>query len=78
MTYRKIKDIDPELMSNDIDLKQLDREGDVNLYAKTLESALKEALEIHASQKMKVIKDRTRQPWFDNDLKIQKKKDQKE
>ena len=72
--YRKIKDIDPELMSDDIDLKQLDGEGDVNLYAKTLESALKEALDKHAPEKMKVIKDRTRQPWFDGNLKIQKQK----
>ena len=72
VTYRKIEDIEPELMSDDIDLKQLDREGDVNLYAKTLESALKEALEKHAPEKTKVIKDRTRQPWFDGNLKIQK------
>ena len=72
--YRKIKSIDPELMSDDIDLKQLDGEGDVNLYAKTLESALKEALEKQAPEKMKFIKDRTRQPWFDGNLKIQKQK----
>ena len=58
--YGKIKGIDPELMSNDIDLKQLEGEGDVNLYAKTLESALKEVLDKHAPEKMKVIKDRTR------------------
>ena len=61
-------------MSDDIDLKQLDGEEDVNLYAKTLESALKEALNKHAPEKMKVIKDRTRQPWFDGNLKIQKLK----
>ena len=72
--YRKIKSIDPELMSDDIDLKQLDGEGDINLYAKTLESALKKPLDKHAPEKMKVIKDRTRQPWFDSNLKIQKQK----
>ena len=76
--YRKIKDIDPELMSDDIDLKQLDGEGDVNLYAKTLESALKEALDKHAPDKTKVIKDRIRQPWFDSNLKIQKQKTRSE
>ena len=71
---RKIKGIDPELMSDDIDLKQLDGEGDVNLYAKILESALKEAHDKHAPAKTKVINDRTRQPWFDGNLKIQKQK----
>ena len=74
MTYRELKNINPEDMMKDIDAMQ-DRvqDGDLSDIINSLNSVLKDALDKHAPVITKTLTTRKSNPWFTEEVRTEKR-----
>ena len=73
ITYRKLKNINPEDMMKDIDAMQdRIRDGDLSDIINSLNSVLKDALDKHAPVITKTLTTRKSNPWFTEEVRTQK------
>ena len=71
ITFRKLKEIDPDAFSADLQnqilSRNIDNESDFGTAVLTYNSALTKVLDLHAPLITKTIKDVPRAPWFDRE-----------
>ena len=74
ITYRKLKNINPEDMMKDIDAMQdMIQDGDLSDIINSLTSVPKDALDKHAPAITKTLTTRKSNPWFTEEVRTQKR-----
>ena len=74
ITYRKLKDINPEDMMKDVDaIQDMIQDEDLTDIINSLESILKDALDKHAPAITKTLTTRKINHWFTADVRSQKR-----